>query len=118
MARTCSRRSWSALDAVAQRFGGFYFGRFDVRYADVEAFQRGDDFAVVELNGVTSESTNLYDLRRSLLWAYRTLFRQGSLLFHIGAANARRGHSISRLSDVVRDTLSRYRHRSGDLLSD
>lgn len=77
----------AAIDTVVQRIDGFYFGRLDARYADVEAFKRGEDFAVLELNGVTSESTNLYDPSWSLPRAYRTLFRQWATCFAIGNAN-------------------------------
>ncbi|MEM9419041.1 MAG: alpha/beta fold hydrolase [Planctomycetota bacterium] len=44
----------AAVDEVVKRVERFYFGRLDVRYAEVESFKRGEDFAVVELNGVTS----------------------------------------------------------------
>ena len=103
-----------AIDAIAQSFDGFYFGRFDVRYANVDAFRRGADFAIIELNGVTSESTNLYDPDRSLIQAYRTLFAQWSLLFRIGAANAERGHRPSRVRDVLRESIAFYRQHDGD----
>ena len=49
------------IDEIARQVPGFFIGRFDVRYASLEAFRRGDDLAIVELNGVTSESTNIYD---------------------------------------------------------
>ncbi len=79
------------VDEIAQSYPGFFVGRFDVRYSDVEAFKAGRDLAIVELNGVTSESTNIYDPGRTLLAAYRTLFRQWSLIFKIGAANRAQG---------------------------
>src|SRR4029079_3344489 len=66
----------AAFDHVARCFDGFFMGRFDVRYADPEEFETGRGFAIVELNGVTSESTNLYDPSWPLWRAYRTLFRQ------------------------------------------
>lgn len=84
----------AAVDEVVQRVDGFYFGRLDARYADVEAFKRGEDLAVLELNGVTSESTNLYDPSWSLLRAYRTLFRQWALCFAIGEAS-RKHHQLA-----------------------
>jgi membrane protein DedA with SNARE-associated domain len=93
-----------AVDDIARAFPGFHFGRFDVRYTDPEAFRAGRDLGIVELNGVTSESTNIYDPSRSLLWAYRILFRQWALLFRIGAANrarAVRPVSHARLLRVV-----------------
>jgi membrane protein DedA with SNARE-associated domain len=79
------------VDEIARRIPGFFIGRFDVRYRSVERFMAGEDLAIVELNGATAESTNIYDPGRSLLDAYRTLFRQWSLVFAIGAANRRRG---------------------------
>lgn len=79
------------IDAIAQHYDGFFIGRFDVRYRHPEAFAAGDDIAIVELNGATAESTNIYDPGRSLLDAYRVLFRQWALVFAIGAANRARG---------------------------
>lgn len=87
-----TRRSASLLDKGtprARRFGGFFVGRFDVRYSDEAEFRAGRGFAIVELNGVASESTNLYDPAWPLWRAYRTLFRQWALLFRIRDANRR-----------------------------
>jgi membrane protein DedA with SNARE-associated domain len=81
----------SRIDEIARQVPGFFIGRFDIRYRSVESFKRGAAFAIVELNGATAESTNIYDPDRSLLSAYRTLFAQWSLVFGIGAANHRRG---------------------------
>lgn len=101
-----------AIDKVARHFDGFFFGRFDVRYSDVEQFKRGRDLAIVELNGVTSESTNIYDPTWSLAGAYRVLLRQWQLLFEIGAENRRRGHQPSRLRDIIREMAAYYRRRT------
>ena len=90
------------VDEIAHSFDGFYFGRFDVRYGDPEGFRAGRDLTIIELNGVTSESTNIYDPSRSILWAYRTLFRQWRLLFRIGAANRGRGAATTPHSRLLR----------------
>jgi membrane protein DedA with SNARE-associated domain len=93
------------IDQIAWSYGGFFVGRFDIRYSDVERFRAGEDLAIVELNGATAESTNIYDPDGSLFSAYRQLFRQWSIVFAIGAANQRRGarsSSIGRLIDLVR----------------
>ncbi|MFN0137868.1 MAG: VTT domain-containing protein [Phycisphaerae bacterium] len=108
----------AAIDEIARQCDGFYFGRFDIRFADEEAFKAGREFAIVELNGVTSESTNLYDPSWSLLRAYRTLFRQWSLLFEIGARNRERGNRCSRIADVVSDTRAHYRTGVARLAAD
>lgn len=83
------------IDRIARHYEGFYVGRFDVRYSDVKAFTAGRDLAIVELNGATAESTDIYDPRNSLLRAYRRLFRQWSLVFAIGAANHAAGAAVT-----------------------
>jgi hypothetical protein len=90
------------VDEIAQRVPGFYIGRFDVRYTDVVEFKAGRDLAIVELNGAAAESTNIYDPSTSLLAAYRTLFRQWSLVFAIGAENRRRGALPTSFRRLVR----------------
>lgn len=97
----------TAIDAIARQFEGFFFGRFDLRYADVAALRAGRDFRIVELNGALSESTNIYDPARSLLWAYGTLFRQWWWLYEIGAANAARGARVSSWGEL-RSDMRRY----------
>ncbi len=80
------------IDRVSQQFqGGFYFGRFDIRVSDLMAFQKGQGLRIIELNGVSSEATAIYDPRHRLVHAYRVLFRQWKLVFEIGAENHRRG---------------------------
>ena len=80
-----------SIDRLSQGFEGFYFGRFDIRTPSTEEFGRGRDFKVVELNGVTSEATHIYDPAHGLLQAYRVLFQQWHLAFDIGARNRARG---------------------------
>lgn len=106
------------IDAIARSFIGFFFGRFDVRYTDAEAFRAGRDFAIVELNGASSESTNLYDPSRSLLEAYRILLRQWRILFVIGAANRDRGHPVTPAVELMRTVRHYYRTRTTAQLSD
>ena len=100
------------VDEIARRYDGFYFGRFDVRYTDPEAFKRGEDLAIVELNGVTSESTNLYDPDKSLRWAYGVLFAQWREAFTIGAINRRRGAEVTSMWRVWRKMRHHFRHRT------
>jgi pimeloyl-ACP methyl ester carboxylesterase len=51
----------------------FDIGRFDIRCTSYESLMRGEDLGIVELNGLTSEPTNMYDPNRSLPWAWRTM---------------------------------------------
>jgi len=90
-----------AIEAVAARFEGFYFGRFDLRVPSLDAFRRGDDLTILELNGVTAEVTHIYDPTVSLLDAYRALFEQWRLAFEIGEANAARGARVWSIGELA-----------------
>lgn len=112
------------VDAIAQGFrdpatgARIDFGRFDVRYTDDEALRRGEGFAIVEFNGTLSESTNMYDPERSLLWRYRVLFRQWSRLYALGAARRREGVRPLNLRDFRRIVREHFRGRPGSRVSD
>jgi|CXWL01.1.fsa_nt_gi membrane protein DedA with SNARE-associated domain len=95
------------IDRIARGFEGFYFGRFDIRARSFADLQAGDNFRVIELNGVTSESTNIYDPRYSLFDAYRVLFRQWEIAFEIGAKNRDLGASPTRIKDMINLILRR-----------
>jgi hypothetical protein len=79
------------FDAIADGIDGFHYGRFDVRFADFAAFQRGDYFAIIEYNGAGAEMTHIWDSRTTLVEAWMALCGQYRLLFRSGAANRRRG---------------------------
>lgn len=102
----------AAFDRLAQSVSGFYIGRFDVRYTDASAFRQGRGFAVLELNGVTSESTNLYDPTWPIWRAYATLFRQWAILFQIGDLNRRAGHRPHGVRELVELLRNFYRDRT------
>jgi len=106
------------IDEIAQYRPGFFIGRFDIRYSNVEAFTSGRDFAIVELNGVTAEPTSIYDPDGSLWTAYRLLFKQWSLVFAIGAANRRNGAAVSSLARLARLVRTHLTSRVAYTLSD
>ncbi|MHC4563162.1 MAG: DedA family protein [Planctomycetota bacterium] len=81
----------TVFDRISRRFDGFYFGRFDVRTPSVSDLQRGENFKVIELNGVTSEATHIYDPTIPIRQAYRTLFQQWRILFEISAQTVAAG---------------------------
>lgn len=79
------------FDAIADGIEGFHFGRFDIRFADFDAFRGGRDFAIIEVNGAGAESTHIWDSTTGLFEAWSALFLQFKLLFRIGAMNRRLG---------------------------
>lgn len=92
----------AAIDRVSKHFDGFYFGRYDIRVPSIEAFQQGRDFKVIELNGVTSEATSIYDPKNSVFTAWRVLCEQWRIAFEIGAQNRARGFKPASITELVR----------------
>jgi hypothetical protein len=93
------------IDAIARAMPEFHFGRFDVRYRSLAALKRGEDFSVIEINGVGSEATHVWDPRGRLLPAWRDQFFHYRAAFEIGRANIARGFRPSGL----RAMFSRWR---------
>ena len=91
-----------AVDHFASRMHGFHFGRFDVRVPSAAHLERGEGIRILEINGVSSESTHIYDPSTRLKVARRTLAEQWRMAFEIGRANVDLGASPTPLSRLVR----------------
>jgi hypothetical protein len=90
------------IDRIAQSFDGFFFGRFDIRVPSRQDFMAGRNMKIVELNGVTSEATHIYDPKLSLFGAYRVLFEQWQIAFEIGDLNRARGTRPTSVTDLLK----------------
>ena len=78
------------IDAIARDMTQFYFGRFDVRFADEGALRAGG-IRIMEVNGAGSEAIEAWDPAFGLVRALRTIFAKQRTLFEVAAANRRRG---------------------------
>jgi hypothetical protein len=112
-----SRSFQGAQDKEGNR-GAIDFGRYDIRYETDEALKRGEDFAIVELNGVLSESTNMYDPRRPVWWMYGVLFSQWRRLFRLGAQRRRLGGRALSIKRLIKIVAEHHGGRSGSSISD
>lgn len=81
-----------ALDKIFEDIPGFYYGRLDVKFKDAENLSLGKNFAIIEINGASSESISIWDRKAGLWGAIRTLLQQYHTLFKLGHANRKRGH--------------------------
>ncbi|MEX0330860.1 MAG: VTT domain-containing protein [Puniceicoccaceae bacterium] len=99
------------VEAIAQSYEGFYFGRFDIKVPDEASLLAGKNLSVIELNGLTSEETHIYDPRNSLRCATRTLRTQWRTAFAIAAENHDRGHVPPGCGAFLKDILSAWRRQ-------
>ncbi len=75
------------FDGISHRLKGIYFGRYDIKCQDFEALRQGRDFCILELNGLKSEPTHIYQPGFSIWKAYSVLFRQWKTIFQLAKAN-------------------------------
>jgi hypothetical protein len=96
-AKFIDQSAWAdeALTAMADnlcaQIPGFYFGRLDIRYNNLEELKRGKNFSIIELNGAGSEPTHIYDPAHSIWYAWKEIIRHHNILLTISAANKKKG---------------------------
>ncbi|GAB4421895.1 MAG: D-alanine--D-alanine ligase [Bacteroidia bacterium] len=96
--------TWVAtFDQIGSQLEGICFGRFDIRCRSIEALRRGEDFKILEINGVKSEPIHIYQPGYSLWRAYGVLFRQWRTIYEISRHNRRRGFVLPSSLAVIRD---------------
>ena len=89
------------IDALMRSMPDFHFGRVDLRFRDLAALRRGE-VRVIEINGVGSEATHIWDPETSLREAYATQFAHYRAAFEIGREMRRRGARPSGVPGMAR----------------
>ena len=112
--RLLSSELENRIDEISCSVSGFFVGRYDIRYTSETELQSGKGFQIIELNGISSEATSIYDPKNSLWKAYGTLFRQWEIIFAIAAENRKLGFPATSLRSIW-ENWTRYRSRSGSL---
>lgn len=86
-----TRQLTGALDRIFDDIPGFYYGRLDLKFRDVDSLRAGCDLQIVEINGASSESIHIWDRQTGFFDAVKTLLQQYRTLFTLGLENKRRG---------------------------
>lgn len=89
-------------ERVARGIPGFHFGRIDLRYPTDAALRRAEALTILEVNGVGSEATHIWDPRCSLRQAYASQFSHYRAAFEIGRAMRAAGHPPCGLREMKR----------------
>lgn len=49
------------IDGICNKIEGWYYGRLDIKYESFEQLLEGKSFKILEINGIISEPTHIYD---------------------------------------------------------
>ena len=93
----------ATIDHIMSDVPDFHFGRIDVRYQNLASLRRGAGFKIIEINGVGSEATHIWDPSTRLRDAYRTQFEHYRQAFEIGSVKRAAGFKSSGVRQMLRD---------------
>lgn len=76
------------FNELSNKIPGFFYGRFDIKYQTLEELKVGKNFKFLEVNGIISEPTHIYDARKGTYFeALATFRRQWKSMYLISTAN-------------------------------
>ena len=82
----------ATFDKISQSIDGFYYGRFDLKCTSFDALSTGKGLKIIELNGVCSEPTHIYDPGGGTYWsALKDIAKHWKIIFRIAKLNRKRG---------------------------
>jgi hypothetical protein len=103
------------FDRISKCFDGFYFGRYDVKVPSKDALQRGENIRVLELNGISSEATSMYDPKNGLFTAYKVLFDQWTIASRIVTQNKTQNIRPASHRQVIKQLLMFRNHEKVEI---
>ncbi|MDQ8180197.1 VTT domain-containing protein [Pelagicoccus sp. SDUM812005] len=97
------------VDRFSRGIEGFHFGRYDLRVPSEAALKRGEGIKVIELNGITSEPTHMYDPCHGPLFGWASLMRQWRAIFALAKENRLAGHEPVSKREVLKLAWGHFR---------
>jgi Tubulin-tyrosine ligase family len=76
-----------SFNEILKNVSGFYYGRLDIRYSTFEELEQGINFSIIELNGVKSEPTHIYDPKHSFWYGQSEILRHQLIFRQIAKMN-------------------------------
>jgi hypothetical protein len=91
------------FERIARPIEGYFYGRFDLKYKDLESLYLGKNIRIMELNGVNSEPAHIYDPdNMTLLKAYRAIFWHAKRANSIALENHKRGIPYTSIGECIK----------------
>jgi hypothetical protein len=76
------------IDTINKDINGWNYGRIDVKYNSFEELLKGENLKILEINGVISEPTHIYDASKgSYLKALKSIKKHWGIIYKIGVKN-------------------------------
>jgi len=89
-----SRNLGQMMDTLSKQIDDWYYGRLDIKYNTFEELIAGKNFKILEINGIISEPTHIYDPTNATYFdALRSIRKHWKIIYTI----AKKNHEISNI---------------------
>ncbi len=96
------------VDTISNQTEGIFYGRFDIRCQSLDAIKKGQDFTILEYNGVASEPAHIYHPGYSIIQAYRDWYYHWGIIYRLHKSLKNQGYSTMSWNQAKED-LFEYR---------
>ncbi len=78
----------NTIDSINKQINGWYYGRLDIKYNTIEKLENGEDFKILEINGIISEATHVFDSKKySYFDALKAIKNHWKIVYKIATIN-------------------------------
>lgn len=110
----------ATFDEISSNIEGVFYGRYDIRSTSLEDLKAGRNLKIIEINGVFSEPTHIYDpFESSYFKALKEIKKHWSIIYKVSIANHNQGIPYMKFSSAVEElkSLNRYSKKLNSLTS-
>ena len=76
------------FDTLNTSIKGWYYGRVDIKYTNFEDLKKGENLKIIEINGIISEPTHMYDASKGTYFgALKAIKNHWKIIYLIGVKN-------------------------------
>lgn len=100
------------FNSICNQIKGFNYGRMDIMFDNFTELENGKNFKIIEINGVISEPTHMYDPKHSLFFGWKELLRHYKYLYQIAKFEVKKGKKPMAYSIGKKEFKKHFEHIS------
>lgn len=94
------------IDSLMKKIPDFYYGRLDLKFNSFENIIKNNEFKVLEINGIISEPTHIYDSASyTYLRALKSLKYHWGIIYKISISNHKNGVKYDTVFDFLKSLI-------------
>ncbi len=83
-----SEKLTKTIDQLNSEIKGWYYGRIDLKYNSFEELENGENFKILEINGIISEPTHVFDAKKHTYFdAVKAIKKHWKMIYNVAIVN-------------------------------